>query len=183
MKKITLVLLLTLSAISFAQEKNSFTEEAEKKHEVKINGLNLIAFKWLDVSYEYLINKESSFGVSTLINFDNEDDFDTYRTFSLTPYYRRYFSKGYAKGFFVEGFGMLNSYKESSYYLGSSNYSTESFTNFAVGISAGGKFVTENGFVAEIYLGLGRNLINNDKVYYDNNSIVGRGGISLGYRF
>lgn len=182
MKKITLLLLLTVSAISFAQEKNSFTEEAEKKHEVKINALSLIGFKWLDVSYEYLINKESSFGVATLINFDNEDDFDSYRTFSVTPYYRRYFSKGYAKGFFVEGFGMLNTYKETSYYLGSSNYSNESFTNFAVGISAGGKFVTENGFVAEIYLGLGRNLLSNN-TYYNNNSIVGRGGISLGYRF
>lgn len=182
MKKITLVLLLTITAISTAQEKNSFTEETQKKHEVKINGLNLIAFKWLDISYEYLINKESSFGVGALINFDNEDDFDTYRIFSLTPYYRRYFSKGYAKGFFVEGFGMLNSYKKNSYYLGSNNYSGESLTNFAVGISAGGKFVTENGFVAEIYLGLGRNLINNSTNFYDND-IVGRGGISLGYRF
>ena len=182
MKKITLVLLLTVSTISFAQEKNPFTEEVQKKHEVKINALNLIAFKWLDVSYEYIINNESSFGVGALINFDGDDDFDSYRTFSLTPYYRRYFSKGYAKGFFVEGFGMLNGYKRSSYYLGSNNYSNESLTNFAVGISAGGKFVTENGFVAEIYLGLGRNLLNNSN-YFSSNDVVGRGGISLGYRF
>lgn len=183
MKKITLVLLLTVSTISFAQEKNSFTEEGQKKHEVKINGLNLIAFKWLDVSYEYLINNESSVGISTLINFDSEEDFiDSYRTFSMTSYYRRYFSKGYAKGFFIEGFGMLNSFKKSNYYYGSNNYSSESLTNFAVGISAGGKFVTENGFVAEVYLGLGRNLLNNSS-YFNDNDVVGRGGISLGYRF
>ena len=46
-----------LSAISFAQEKNAITEEAQKKHEVKINGLSLIAFEWVDISYEYLIDK------------------------------------------------------------------------------------------------------------------------------
>ena len=186
MKKITLVILLMTSAISIAQEKNSFTEEVQKKHEVKINALSLIAFKWLDVSYEYLINKESSFGVATLISFNDEIGFDSYRTFSLTPYYRRYFSNGFAKGFFVEGFGMLNSYKNNysnSYYgLGSGKDQSGKYTDFAVGISAGGKFVTKNGFVAEIYLGLGRNLFNNSNSH-DIIDVVGRGGISLGYRF
>lgn len=184
MKKITLVILLTISAISFAQEKNSFLDEVQKKHEVKINALSLIAFKWFDVSYEYLINKESSVGVATLISFNDDIGFDSYRTFSLTPYYRRYFSKGYAKGFFVEGFGMLNTYKNNNvYYYGSyTNDTSERFTDFAVGISAGGKFVTKNGFVAEIYLGLGRNLFNDSNSYH-NIDVVGRGGISLGYRF
>jgi hypothetical protein len=187
MKRITLVILLTISAISFAQEKNSFTKEVQKKHEVKINALNLIALKWLDVSYEYLINKESSFGVSTLISFNDDLGFDSYRTFSLTPYYRRYFSKDYAEGFFIEGFGMLNTYKNnySNTYYGLGNNSNDTsgrFTDFAVGISAGGKFVTKNGFVAEIYLGLGRNLFNNSNSY-DIIDVVGRGGISLGYRF
>ena len=79
---------------------------------------------------------------------------------------------------------MLNSYKKNNYYInnGSTDYTRKSLTNFAVGISAGGKFVTENGFVVEIYLGLGRNLINNSTNFYDND-VVGRAGISLGYRF
>jgi len=180
MKKITTLVLLSLffTTFCFSQETNI---EKTKKHEVKINSISLIAFKWLDVSYEYLINKESSFGIGTLISFNDDEGFDSYRTFSLTPYYRRYFSKGYAKGFFVEGFGMLNTFKEHHYFYGlGANNHTETLTDFAVGVSAGGKFVTKNGFVAEIYLGLGRNLINDS--YYEN-FIVGRGGISLGYRF
>jgi hypothetical protein len=186
MKKTVLLLLLMLSAISFAQEKNAITEEAQKKHEVKINGLSLIAFEWVDISYEYLIDKESSFGIGTLISFNSDRLLDNYKTFSLTPYYRRYFSKRYAKGFFVEGFGMFNRSKDISRFY---NYPYDDYTtstkysnNFAIGISTGAKFVTENGFVAEIYLGLGRNLINNS-TNYSSGSIVGRAGISLGYRF
>ncbi len=68
----------------------------------------------------------------------------------LAPHYRRYFPKNNAISFFVEGFGMLNTYKKSSYYLGSNNYSSERLTHFAVGISAGAKFVAKNEFVAVV---------------------------------
>lgn len=184
MKKITLLLLLTTSVISFAQEK----EKTIKKHEIKINALGLI-FDRVDISYEYLINNESSFGVGTLFSFDHDlTVFDNYKTFSLTPYYRRYFSKHYAKGFFIEGFGMFNRYKVISYhYEGNDDYdyttSTKYLNNIAIGVSVGGKFVTENGFVAEIYLGFARNFIKHSEKYYYDNKIIGRGGISLGYRF
>lgn len=182
MKKLLFTITLISVSFSQAQENETSTQNITKKQEVKINSISLIGFKWLDVSYEYLINKESSFGVAALISFNDNEGLDAYRTSSLTPYYRRYFSKGFAKGFFVEAFGMLNTYKKNSYYYGSNNISSKSLTNFALGVSTGGKFVTKNGFVAEVYLGLGRNLANNSKNYFDN-EIVGRGGISLGYRF
>ena len=158
----------------------------KKRHELKINALNLIAFSWLDASYEYIINKESSIGVGTLVSFGDRDSdlLNFYRTFSLTPYYRRYFSKKYAKGFFIEGFGMLNSYKDR-YYNDETNVAYDQrkiVTNFAIGVSAGAKFMTENGFIAEVYLGLGRNLTAHNS-YYSDDDIVGRSGISLGYRF
>ncbi|NVK53574.1 MAG: DUF3575 domain-containing protein [Flavobacteriaceae bacterium] len=182
MKKLTtLCLFLLISTITLAQEKDTISQNNQKKHELKINSTNLIAFKWFDVSYEYLINKESSFGTALLISFNNDNGLDAYKTFSLTPYYRRYFSKNFAKGFFIESFGMLNTYKWLNTYYGAPS-TTHSRTNFALGVSAGGKFVTNNGFVAEVYLGLGRNLFNNSNNYYDN-EVVGRGGISLGYRF
>ena len=43
----------------------------------------------------------------------------------------------------------------------------------------GGKFISRKGFTTEIYLGIGRNLGG------DDNSVaaVGRGVISVGYRF
>ena len=183
MKKITLLLLILVSSISIAQEK-SYPQDINKKHEVKLNALGLLAFEWLDVSYEYLINEESSFGVGTLISLNNNRDIDIneYRKFSLTPFYRRYFSSKFARGFFIEGFGMLHTYEDHTYYYNNGTDWTsnvEDKTEFAVGISVGGKFISKKGFTTEIYLGLGRNLGGN------NNSLeaVGRGGISLGYRF
>ena len=118
-----------------------------------------------------------------MFNIGDDNFLDEYRTFSLTPYYRQYFSKGYAKGFFVEGFGMLNTGKEEYYsyndITGFEEVTDDKYTAFALGISVGGKFVTTRGFVAEIYGGIGRNLVGSD--YFTD--IVGRGGISLGYRF
>ncbi|MGJ8760014.1 DUF3575 domain-containing protein [Polaribacter sp. R2A056_3_33] len=187
MKKITLFLLLFTSAISIAQEKEEqHPQDINKKHEVKLNVLGALAFEWIDVSYEYLINDESSFGVGVLVGFDKNEDVDEYRKFSLTPFYRRYFSSKFARGFFVEGFGMLHSYENNNYdyYIDgygnyNSSYNGDTKTEFAVGISVGGKFISKKGFTTEIYLGLGRNLGG------DNSSLeaVGRGGISLGYRF
>lgn len=189
MKKITILILICISTISIAQEKQeeNYPQDINKKHEIKLNALGLIAFEWLDVSYEYLINEESSFGTGLLIGFNNDSSLDEYRKFSLTPYYRRYFSNKYARGFFVEGFGMLHSYENNYYdyyYDINGNYqpnynNDDTKTEFAVGIAVGGKFISKKGFTTEIYLGIGRNLGG------DNSSLeaVGRGGISLGYRF
>lgn len=187
MKKLTLfILLISVSISSFSQETAIETEQ--KKYEVKINSISLIGFSWLDISYEYLINNESSFGIAGLISFNNDESLDTYKTYSITPYYRRYFSKKYAQGFFIEGFGMLNGYKENKYlyydYIGLplSQHPRKTATNFALGVTAGAKFVSPNGFVVEFYFGIGRNLFRNFD-YGLNDRIVGRGGVSLGYRF
>lgn len=182
MKEITLVILcFTFCFLTHAQEDT--IDAVSDKHEVKLNATNLIIFSYLDGSYEYLINEESSFGVGLLASFSDDDFFDEYRTFSITPYYRQYFSQKYAKGFFVEGFGMLNSGKDEFFTSQGIDQPDviveETYTDFALGVSVGGKFVTPRGFVAEIYLGIGRNLLGNDSGV----ELVGRGGISLGYRF
>ena len=78
---------------------------------------------------------------------------------------------------------MLNTYQDIEYLFNDrSNIKTE--TSFALGISAGGKFTTKSGFTTEVYLGIGRNLTNsnNDEDFFQN-EIIGRFGISLGYRF
>lgn len=178
MKKLTLLFLLLTTTFLVAQEK--YPQDINKKHELKINAFGLLAFEWLDVSYEQLINEESSFGVGILAGFDKNSDLDEYRKFSITPFYRRYFSSKFARGFFIEGFGMLHTYENNDYYYDYyEDMNTETKTEFAVGFSIGGKFVSKSGFTTEIYLGLGRNLGG------DDNSIeaVGRGGVSLGYRF
>ncbi|WP_231874452.1 hypothetical protein [Polaribacter atrinae] len=52
MKKITLLLLLFITTISIAQEKEEqYPQDIDKKQEVKLNALGILAFEWLDVSY------------------------------------------------------------------------------------------------------------------------------------
>jgi hypothetical protein len=166
---------LTVSLGLFAQNETS-------QNELKINMSNLIGFKWLDVGYERILNEESSIGIGTLISLDHSvDGLDEYRTFSLTPYYRHFFSNNYAQGFFVEAFTMLHSGEDEVYYSNSGPYDTVSkdkYTDFAVGISVGAKWVTTRGFVAEIYAGIGRDMFNQSDI-----EVVGRGGVSIGYRF
>ena len=187
MKKI--VLLFIMSCIGFttvAQEKETvkYPQDANKNHEIKLNAFSLIAFSSLDVSYEKLLNKDSSFGISLFYNLaDIGRDLYCQKKCSLTPYYRWFFTETrYARGFFVEGFGMLNTYQDRDYFF-DSNEEVFTETDFALGISVGGKFIIKSGFTAEIYLGVGRNLFNNDDDSFFDNSLITRGGISLGYRF
>ena len=196
MKKITLLLLLTLLSLHFtAQEKegtkqSKYPENVEKKYELKLNAFNLIAFAAIDISYERLIDENSSYGVAVFYNFSDyaNSDIAFPKKFSITPYYRWFFSENkYARGFFIEGFGMLNTYQDDYSYNYNGNYGKiETQTSFALGISVGGKFVITEGFTAEVLAGVGRNLIKGEsnEGYQDfQNEVIGRFGISLGYRF
>ncbi len=188
MKKLILIPLLLLALHSFSQK----TEEKQKSHELKLNAFNTLVFKSLEGSYEYLINKESSVGISMMVNLNDEfnEGPEYAETFAITPFYRRYFSRKYAWGFFMEAFGMYNKQQDDYYeyyepvdpYSQNSSYVTDEDTNnFALGISIGGKFVSQKGFAFEFYGGIGRNLFTSDSRY--NYEFVPRLGVSFGYRF
>lgn len=176
MKKNTFITLFLVATLStFAQEQEEI-ESSIGSNELKINMVSLIGFKWIDFSYERLINDESSFGIGTLFALD--DNTEDYRTFSLTPYYRQFFSRKYAEGFFVEAFTMIHAAK-NDFYDNSGNFiENKNYTDLAVGISTGYKVISRRGFAAEVYLGIGRNLLNKSDF-----EVVGRGGISIGKRF
>lgn len=190
MKKALLGLFLMTAFMSFSQE-----EEQVKHSELKVNAFNLIVFKSIDFSYEYLIDSESSVGASVLFNLQNQEDIDEgngpyyYEKFALTPYYRRYFSNRYAWGFFLEAFAMYNVQEDFDgfFFYDDVNdvyvdeFSEDTSNNLALGITAGGKFVSGKGFVFEFYGGVGRNLSqSNNNV---GTEIVPRLGASLGFRF
>ncbi|MET7028534.1 DUF3575 domain-containing protein [Sediminicola luteus] len=179
----TLLTTALIMSVVFLGQSQDISNDSQPRDEFKINAFNLIAFTYMDLSYERLLHEEASLGVSVLINIGNDNELlDYFRDFSITPYYRQYFSKQYAEGFFVEGFGMLNSGEDYYYSFddqGNETNTGETYTDFALGVSVGGKFVTKRGFIAEIYTGLGRNLLGDDTAP----EIVSRGGISLGYRF
>ncbi|WP_246067781.1 DUF3575 domain-containing protein [Changchengzhania lutea] len=183
-----LIVTFLISTAIFSQENTVIKDDIDsiKKNEIKLNMTNLIGFKWFDVGYERILNEESSIGIGTLVSIgsdsDDNDGLDEYRTFSLTPYYRHFFSRKYAQGFFVEGFAMLHSGENDLDYYDSGNgnytYKGDKYTDLAIGVSAGAKFVTRRGFIAEIYLGIGRDMLDQSDM-----EVVGRGGFALGFRF
>lgn len=175
MKKLLVLLCLSVFTFGYSQDENKIDF---KKNEIKGNALFLVLGA-VEVTYERLLNQDSGLGVSLF--FVNEEDFDT--NFSITPYYRAYFGRKPAAGFFVEGFSMINTgkyYGNSDYNPNTGNYTYEDkkFTDFALGFGLGSKWIHRKGFVFEINAGIGRNLISDYSP-----EVVGRGGITLGYRF
>lgn len=175
MKKLVIALTVIATTFGYSQEKE---QDSFPKNEIKGNALMLVAGAF-EATYERLLNEESGVGVSLFVPYVNDIEIN----FSLTPYYRYYFGKKPAAGFFVEGFGMLDSYtqpaSESDWF---SNYigPEKKITDFALGFGLGAKWVTKKGFIFEFNGGVGRNLFNSKGTDYE---IVGRGGITLGYRF
>lgn len=178
MKKNLFVFALLFSVLSFAQE-NEKTFNF-KRNELKGNALLLVLGSF-DVSYERLINEESSVGFAVNLPFD-KDNWDI--NYTATAFYRYYFGKKPAAGFFGEAFGMLNNVDDWVYNYSpvEYNYQPKTLTDFALGIGLGGKWVAKNGLLLELHTGVGRNLFNNQ---YDDRDyeLIGRAGITVGYRF
>ncbi|MEZ4855111.1 MAG: DUF3575 domain-containing protein [Gelidibacter sp.] len=181
MKNYYLILLLTLMSFpAFSQDEPQDIDGTINKNEVKLNALYMVLGAF-EGSYEYLLNDESGLGITLFIPFDKEvkDDINYY----MSPYYRFYFGNKYAAGFFLEGFGMLNSTNWRRYEVVNESGTTikqDNVTDFALGVGLGGKWVTKRGLIGEINFGVGRNLFNSTD--YDND-FVSKLGITVGYRF
>lgn len=177
MKKIYFILASVLmSNFGFSQEIETLDF---KKNELKGNALFLILGS-LDITYERILNEESGVGIALSIPVDKYN-WDV--NFSATGFYRYYFGQKPAAGFFGEAFGMLNNVDDWIYYEDGNeyNYRPKTLTDFALGIGLGGKWVTKKGLLLEINAGIGRNLFNSK--YERDFELIGRGGITLGYRF
>lgn len=176
MKKLFIVLFVSSFLSGFSQEKDSTDF---KRNELKGNAL-LLVLGSLEASYERILSKESGVGISVSVPIDK---YNWDINFAATAYYRYYFGKKTAAGFFGEAFGMLNNvddyvYKDATTYY---SYVPERITDFALGIGLGGKWITNKGLLLEVNAGVGRNLFNNR---YDRDfELIGRGGITIGYRF
>lgn len=184
-----------------AQDNNSIKKDLDStsqfKNELKFNISKSLIIKGVGMAYERLLNENSSIGLELFISMRKKesfeeiylDFFDSNRTFTLDTYYRRFFSKGYAKGFFLEGFSSLNQANEvietvevvdpnPDNTVIKSNKTITTKTDLGIGLSLGVKFVIETRIVAEVHCGVGVNLLGNR-----DSEAIPRGGISLGYRF
>ncbi|PKD17220.1 hypothetical protein APR41_07260 [Salegentibacter salinarum] len=191
MKKLLLLSLVLISSVTFAQDsQNTQTTEPDKRdvtqNELSIGALNLVAFGAIDLTFERIIDQNSSWAIEGFIKAldrDNENIDDAfYKDFSLTGKYKYFFGDRYARGFYVHGFGMLSSGEYDDNWVvdseGYGYYEYEDYTDFALGFGIGGKFVSKGGFFLDLGAGIGRNLLSENSP-----TIVGQFNVNLGFRF
>lgn len=168
MKKVLFALSLFATLFATAQQ-----------HEVKVDLLDILALKSLDVAYEHSLNEEASIGLSVFVNFEEKDkDFRYNEDFQLVPYFRQNFKQIGSFDLFGEIFGSLN-FGKNDVKNEAGIKETKDYTDFALGLGAGLKRVSQNGYVLELNAGIGRNLFNSD----ESHTIVPRLGISVGKQF
>ena len=93
MKKVLIIITLFVSVMSQAQR------------EIKIDLLDALALKTVEVSYEHYLSTKSSIGLSALFNFDNStSDFKYNEDRMITPYFRHYFTENRSWNYFGEVF-------------------------------------------------------------------------------
>ncbi|MBE7687159.1 DUF3575 domain-containing protein [Tenacibaculum finnmarkense genomovar ulcerans] len=169
MKKTLLIAVLFIGSFAQAQQ------------EVKVDLLDALALKTVEVSYEYYTTERSSVGLSTLINFENKSkDFRYNENWMITPYFRHYFTDNSNWNYFGEVFmGINGGEKENKVETaGVVKNIEEKYTDGALGLAIGSKYVSSGGFVLDVYAGLGRNMFTSKSPV-----VVPRVGINLGYRF
>jgi hypothetical protein len=165
MKKLLLVFGLLISSLAYSQQ------------EIKIDIADALVIKSLEFSYENYLSENTSFGISALFNLSKQDDSFRYNENTMiTPYYRQYFSTNEQWNFFGEGFIGINSGKKES--NEDSGIYDVKYTDGAVGIAVGTKYVSTSGLIIDLYGGLGRNLFGSDSPI-----LVPRLGLNVGWRF
>ena len=96
MKKIMFLLLALYGLTSYAQQTTTVTTTTtttettpwvtDRKHEVKMGAVKLLAGTIFEGTYEYVQNKDFTFGASVLYNFDQDNEYP--EDFSITPFAR-----------------------------------------------------------------------------------------------
>jgi hypothetical protein len=165
MKKIVFILLFGIIGINVSAQ----------QHEVKVDVFDMIAFKSLDATYMYILNEESGVGASIFMPLSGKKNIFNYNEdFTFTPFYRQYFPLGPVENIFAEAFFALNSgegFNDDDEFV--------KYTDGAFGFAVGKSYISPRGFVAEAFIGAGRNLFDSP----GSPSFVPRIGVNLGFRF
>jgi hypothetical protein len=164
MKKFILLLVVLTAFSSYAQDKTN---------EIRLNAFSVIAFKQIDLTYEYIFSEESSVGLSVALDLDKKNNngfFGGNLDYAITPYYRYHMPEGTINGLFLEAFLAANGGVNKKDKEDVPDYETLKLTpdadgkvypeynDFAFGLGGGYKYISEGGFVAELHGGIGRNL-------------------------
>lgn len=187
MKKAHLLFIVFIisTTLSAQQRSRSFMgwhlakDAPAKLNEVKLNLGTTIFSLFPEITYEHVLGEDFSLGVSAGINLSNEYPLD----FAITPYARWFFGgnsvnlQKYGAGLFIEVNGSLfaQKHKYTEYRNDIFTSQTSKETGAGLGLAVGWKYLSQNNWVGEFYLGGGRDFV--------NDSGYPRLGISIGKRF
>lgn len=146
--------------------------------ELKIDFLSLLAVPALSVGYEKMNNTSTAYGARMLLSFDDRNS-DITDKFSITPYYRLYFFESEdfgGKGLFTEVFSKFALGKTENYEYNTNTTRTKNYSDIALGVAIGRKWINRKGYTFEFLIGFGRNLI-------DENASPTIFSLSLGKRY
>lgn len=149
-----LVLLFPLQAVS--QKMNTDKTGPPRKNEIRANLFTgLLGLP--ELNYERLLNDNSGLGLAVSVALENKEFMAT-RALVL-PYYRMYFGKGYASGFFIEGNMGLSFEQQPEYNFGiwpTPPVQYKSGVYYGLGSAIGVKLENRNRLIGEVFLGGGR---------------------------
>lgn len=182
MKKLLLIVSLVFAVTAQAQEETS----SDRYNDIMISPIELIAGPTLNVSYERLLSKDSGIGINAVLLLNSGDSNDGLRS-QISPYYRMYFGKRYASGFFVEAFVPITMSNDSIYTVAAgpgyfnAYYTYEKNTTVGAGVGFGGKWVARKNIVFEVSGGVARRF--GMSAEYNGVPITAKGMLGIGYRF
>lgn len=189
MKKIiSLFTLLNISVIAIAQQsENAANQKMLEKtkvlnqlgdNEIRLNIAYAIA-GIPEFNYERFLADNMGLGIACAYSFEKVENMRL--RYEAIPYARLYFGEKKASGFFIEAnMGIIGQQStEVIYGVGGMTVTDSAIKSLNVGFgaAAGAKFLARNGFVGEVYLGMGRLFGNSINYAYP------RIGICLGKRF
>ena len=182
MKKFLLLFVFAAGILNFQAQENN-----DRNNDAMLSPIELIAGPALNISYERLLNKNSGVGINLLSYLGKKDSESKFTQFA--PYYRRYFGKKYAAGFFVEGFLPITMTTNYENYSNNEPYdSVREYkrTSLGIGIGLGGKWITRNNIIFEVSAGLARRFGESERksfIFDEVYNYTGKAMLGIGYRF
>lgn len=184
MKRLSLLsIALLVSVLTMAQETPDISNQVIARsealgqtgdNEIRLNMLTAI-IGYPELNYERFLADNMGVGIAGAFSLESREKLNI-RWYAM-PYYRLYFGDKKASGFFIEGNIAIYNQEIEEYDETVPGWKYNKYTNGGFGAAVGGKFLTRNGFVGEVYGGVGR-------LFGDSpDEIYPRVGISIGKRF
>lgn len=158
----------------------SFFSQAQlRKQEVSLDIADALIIKTIEVSYEYYLSAQYSLGISGLVNLQRREASFRYNENTMfTPFFNYYLTTNKNWNYFGQVFVGINSGEKEIDLIGSNAKDYEKYTDGALGVALGTKFITNAGITISALAGVGRNLFSNNSP-----SLVPRIGLNIGYQF